>query len=183
MVWQKLFWLAKLAVSHVPGDYHGHMEHTAGHLTKGEYKVALPDGRVQVVSYEADQAGFRPRISYEASHIAEPAQHHPEIYKPPPEEQYEVRRPPPPSYDPRQGSPYQPPRQEVLHQEMVHQEMLHQDMLHQEMLHHEMPVIKIPHQSPEEVYSVTDKSVLLPLLPTPLPRHQPHHRRAWRQSV
>ena len=23
------------------GDYHGHMEHTAGHLTKGEYKVEL----------------------------------------------------------------------------------------------------------------------------------------------
>merc|ERR1719206_1609529 len=37
------------------------MEHTAGHLTKGEYKVKLPDGRVQVVSYEADHAGFRPR--------------------------------------------------------------------------------------------------------------------------
>ena len=37
----------------ISGDYHGHMEHTAGHLTKGEYKVALPDGRIQVVSYEA----------------------------------------------------------------------------------------------------------------------------------
>ena len=34
------------------------MEHTAGHLTKGEYKVALPDGRIQVVSYEA--VGFFP---------------------------------------------------------------------------------------------------------------------------
>merc|ERR1719206_741921 len=43
------------------------MEHTAGHLTKGEYKVKLPDGRVQVVSYEADHAGFRPRISYESA--------------------------------------------------------------------------------------------------------------------
>ena len=41
------------------------MEHTAGHLTKGEYKVKLPDGRVQVVSYEADHAGFRPRVTYE----------------------------------------------------------------------------------------------------------------------
>lgn len=41
------------------------MEHTAGQLTKGEYKVKLPDGRVQVVSYEADHAGFRPRVTYE----------------------------------------------------------------------------------------------------------------------
>ena len=28
---------------YISGDYHGHMEHTAGHLTKGEYKVALLD--------------------------------------------------------------------------------------------------------------------------------------------
>ena len=55
---------------HYTGDYHGHMEHTAGHLTKGEYKVKLPDGRVQVVSYEADHAGFRPRITYEGISVA-----------------------------------------------------------------------------------------------------------------
>ena len=55
---------------HYTGDYHGHMEHTAGHLTKGEYKVKLPDGRVQVVSYEADHAGFRPRITYEGVSVA-----------------------------------------------------------------------------------------------------------------
>ena len=52
------------------GDYHGHMEHTAGQLTKGEYKVKLPDGRVQVVSYEADHAGFRPRVTYEGVAVA-----------------------------------------------------------------------------------------------------------------
>ena len=55
---------------HYTGDYHGHMEHTAGHLTKGEYKVKLPDGRVQVVSYEADHAGFRPRVTYEGTSVA-----------------------------------------------------------------------------------------------------------------
>lgn len=54
-----------LSFSLAAGDYHGHMEHTAGQLTKGEYKVKLPDGRVQVVSYEADHAGFRPRVTYE----------------------------------------------------------------------------------------------------------------------
>ena len=36
-----------------------------GQLTQGEYKVKLPDRRKQVVSYEADELGFRPRISYE----------------------------------------------------------------------------------------------------------------------
>ena len=49
----------------IVGDYHGHMEHTSGKLTKGEYKVKLPDGRVQVVSDEADHYGFRPRVTYE----------------------------------------------------------------------------------------------------------------------
>ena len=48
------------------------MEHTAGQLTKGEYKVKLPDGRVQVVSYEADHAGFRPRVTYEGAAAALP---------------------------------------------------------------------------------------------------------------
>ena len=30
----------------------------------GEFKVKLPDGRLQVVTYEADKDGFRPKISY-----------------------------------------------------------------------------------------------------------------------
>ena len=43
------------------GDYHGHMEHTAGQLTKGEYKVKLPDGRVQVSS-DWSRAGRNTRL-------------------------------------------------------------------------------------------------------------------------
>ena len=30
----------------------------------GEFKVQLPDGRVQVTSYEADDYGYRPIITY-----------------------------------------------------------------------------------------------------------------------
>ena len=30
----------------------------------GEYRVALPDGRVQIVTYTADENGYRPYISY-----------------------------------------------------------------------------------------------------------------------
>ena len=75
------------------GDYHGHMEHTAGQLTKGEYKVKLPDGRVQVVSYEADQAGFRPRITYEGVAVPE-KQHQQPLYDP----RHPPAPPPPPQY-------------------------------------------------------------------------------------
>ena len=35
------------------------------HSFPGEYKVQLPDGRVQIVSYEADDYGFRPTVHYE----------------------------------------------------------------------------------------------------------------------
>ena len=72
------------------------MEHTAGQLTKGEYKVKLPDGRVQVVSYEADQAGFRPRITYEGVAVLPEKQHHQPLYDPrhppapPPLSQYQA---------------------------------------------------------------------------------------------
>ena len=34
----------------------------------GEYKVRLPDGRIQVTSYEADDYGYRPTITYEYPH-------------------------------------------------------------------------------------------------------------------
>ncbi len=46
-------------------DFHGHMEYSKGDKTLGEFKVQLPDGRVQVTSYEADDYGYRPAISYE----------------------------------------------------------------------------------------------------------------------
>ena len=35
-------------------------------------------------------------------------------------------------------------------------------------------VVRIPHSRPEAEYSVTDNSILTPLLPTPLPSPNPH---------
>jgi hypothetical protein len=32
---------------------------------QGSYRVLLPDGRLQIVEYEADQEGYRPQIRYE----------------------------------------------------------------------------------------------------------------------
>ncbi|KAJ8681974.1 hypothetical protein QAD02_017766 [Eretmocerus hayati] len=48
------------------GNDFAHKEMREGLRTQGSYSVVLPDGRKQIVSYEADEAGFRPRISYEA---------------------------------------------------------------------------------------------------------------------
>ena len=33
-------------------------------MTRGVYFVLLPDGRRQMVEYEADQNGYRPKITY-----------------------------------------------------------------------------------------------------------------------
>lgn len=47
------------------GNDFGHMESRDGDFTTGRYYVLLPDGRKQIVEYEADQNGYRPSIRYE----------------------------------------------------------------------------------------------------------------------
>ena len=47
------------------GNDFGHMESRDGDLAVGRYYVLLPDGRKQIVDYEADQNGYRPTIRYE----------------------------------------------------------------------------------------------------------------------
>ena len=51
-------------------------ERLADDVIRGSYKVALPDGRIQIVSYEADDDGYRATVSYEG----EPAYPHPDQY-------------------------------------------------------------------------------------------------------
>ncbi|XP_050358183.1 pro-resilin-like [Nymphalis io] len=47
------------------GNDFGHRESRQGDRAEGLYYVLLPDGRKQTVQYEADQDGYKPRISYE----------------------------------------------------------------------------------------------------------------------
>ncbi|XP_063630412.1 pro-resilin-like [Cydia splendana] len=47
------------------GTDFGHHEERQDERAEGEYHVVLPDGRKQTVSYEADEHGFKPHISYE----------------------------------------------------------------------------------------------------------------------
>lgn len=50
-------------------------ETSDGHYVKGEYAVALPDGRMQIVKYNADwKNGYHADVKY----VGEA--HHPEIY-------------------------------------------------------------------------------------------------------
>ena len=44
---------------------YGHKEARDGYVTSGEYRVALPDGRTQVVRYTADENGYRADVTYE----------------------------------------------------------------------------------------------------------------------
>ncbi|CAK1540405.1 unnamed protein product [Leptosia nina] len=47
------------------GTQFGHSEQRDGDVAIGEYNVLLPDGRKQIVEYEADQEGYKPQIRYE----------------------------------------------------------------------------------------------------------------------
>ncbi|CAH0598660.1 unnamed protein product [Chrysodeixis includens] len=49
------------------GTDFGHHEERQEEHAQGQYHVVLPDGRKQTVSYEADERGFKPQISYEDS--------------------------------------------------------------------------------------------------------------------
>lgn len=40
------------------GDDFSHSETRDGYTTSGEYRVALPDGRIQIVTYHADENGY-----------------------------------------------------------------------------------------------------------------------------
>ena len=49
------------------GNRFYHAEQRAEGLTRGSYRLQLPDGRIQTVSYVADENGFHPQISYEGN--------------------------------------------------------------------------------------------------------------------
>lgn len=51
------------------GNDFGHKEQRDGDLTTGEYNVLLPDGRKQIVTYEADLDGYKPVVTYEGRRI------------------------------------------------------------------------------------------------------------------
>ena len=51
----------------------GHMEKSDGEVTSGHYKVLLPDGRLQMVKYTADDNGYTATVTYEHGPAPAPA--------------------------------------------------------------------------------------------------------------
>ncbi|GLG96037.1 Cuticle Protein RR-2 28 [Gryllus bimaculatus] len=47
------------------GTDFGHQESRQDEFAQGEYRVVLPDGRTQIVEYEATPEGYKPQIRYE----------------------------------------------------------------------------------------------------------------------
>lgn len=50
------------------GNDFGHVQNRDNGVTRGEYHILLPDGRVQNVRYTADDKGFHADVSYESIH-------------------------------------------------------------------------------------------------------------------
>ncbi|KAM3956992.1 cuticular protein RR-2 motif 132 [Aphomia sociella] len=50
---------------HKTGDDFSHSQQSSGSATNGEYRVRLPDGRMQIVSYTADENGYKADVRYD----------------------------------------------------------------------------------------------------------------------
>ncbi|XP_076064414.1 cuticle protein 7-like [Oratosquilla oratoria] len=67
------------AVKDYSGNDYAHEQKSDGKVTSGSYHVALPDGRIETVNFDADDySGYVAEVSYEgvATHPA-PAPYHP----------------------------------------------------------------------------------------------------------
>lgn len=62
---KKAYKFSYKVLDHLTGDDFSHTQSQDSKATHGEYRVKLPDGRVQIVSYTADKGGYKAVVTYE----------------------------------------------------------------------------------------------------------------------
>lgn len=164
------------------GEDFSHTEVRDGYTTSGEYRVALPDGRIQIVTYTADDNGYHADVKYEgvphpapAPHPPAPIPHHPAhgpVHPPPPAPVHPapVHIPEPipkalPIIEPKPIVPAPVPAVPVKHAP--------------EPIHKGLPfrAPKHPHGYPRALPRIIDHAPLpKAYLPTPTPAYQPYRR-------
>uniref|UniRef100_A0A6P7F7I2 Uncharacterized protein LOC114326585 n=1 Tax=Diabrotica virgifera virgifera TaxID=50390 RepID=A0A6P7F7I2_DIAVI len=65
-------------LDHSSGDDFSHSQVQDSRTTNGEYRVKLPDGRLQIVSYTADQNGYKADVKYMESEDINNNVYHPQ---------------------------------------------------------------------------------------------------------
>jgi hypothetical protein len=99
------------------GNDFGHNTNSDGKVTTGEYRVLLPDGRTQIVTYTADYNGYQAEVNYEGeARPYEPQsqasynQPRPTYEQPRPRPAYEQPQPRPTYEQPQPRPTYEPPQ-------------------------------------------------------------------------
>ena len=150
------------------GEDFSHTESRDGYVTSGEYRVALPDGRIQIVTYTADDAGYHADVKYEgvphlpAPHPHEPiAPHHPAKHL--------VPHPGPSPLPPKPLKSLPLPHHAPVPHPAPLPPPVHEDPL--PLKPHSLPALpKIPHLPPPPKHNGYPKSLPLIKNHAPLPR-------------
>ena len=96
------------------GNDFGHNSNSDGKVTTGEYRVLLPDGRTQIVTYTADHYnGFQAEVTYEGEarpYEPQPSYQQPRYEQPKPRPSYQQPKPQPTYQQPKPQPSYEQPR-------------------------------------------------------------------------
>lgn len=146
------------------GDDFSHQQVRSSKATNGEYRVKLPDGRLQIVSYKADKNGYKADVRYEVDpevhQYQRPEAESPKLalYVP---QKVEVNQIPVTQYVPRQKVQYQYVPEEVpedQHQNSIFVEQHGQSQVPVNYVHQTTPspayyVSHVPQQPNVHIYT------------------------------
>jgi len=126
--------------------YHGpvfsHTEDRNNYDTKGEYRVNLPDGRVQIVTYSAGPDGYVADVKYEGE--ASYPEYKPKPYHPAPAPAYKPA--PKPAYKPAPAPVYHKPAPAPVYHKPA--PVYHKPAVYHPAPVYHKPAVYAPHPAP-----------------------------------